>query len=345
MAEKPSQSWPADTENGIEHVDDDEDLNGYSYLDSDSFGTHLSNMELLPSVPLRAPGLLLLNVLQPVLTSYKLLKTATSEAQYFAHLGLAMGKDFVDAVVSHAVDGPPRASWSVGFNIMTKMIKSNIFFPKHTMDRMRRPERLFSGLLPMPFDIKITSFKFTINKTLLLRAERESATWWGEGVGERQHIIPAEINDSPFYEITGEWVECTGSEAYKKRNPSPWSGLFGGREDVNTEDEKIILYWWVGKETGRPVQHKSVNRFFNPQARRSLFDAFGTITPKPNIPNRPRNWSPRLRNQLPTRTGTSIPRSPPRRLCFLALPNRARPPLDLSEPSTPLPTIQHCRHG
>lgn len=210
----------------------------FAYRDAESFGSS-SSLDLFPALPFQGPARALLKLLQPVVAAHRLARVAADEAMYFAHLGLDMSRNFADAVVAHVVDGPPRPSWNVAFHLLTRMIRSNVLFPKHTLDRIRRPERLFSGLLPVAGDIKITPFSFTVNKSMLLRAERESSTWWGEGVGEKQYIVPIEINDSAFYEITGEWVECTSSPRYRSRRS--WSSWFTGH-DEETEEEPIVLY-------------------------------------------------------------------------------------------------------
>ncbi|KAI9025490.1 Alpha/Beta hydrolase protein [Hyaloraphidium curvatum] len=227
-----------------EAMEDGDDDSEYTHLASDTFGG-----EVVPVAALSSPAArLLLSVLRPVATTASLVRYAqrtvsstASEISYFAHLSYAMTRTFVEGVVHHHVAGPPRESWGIGLNLLTKVMRANIFFPKHTMTRIRRPEQLFSPLLPTPLDIRIKSFRFTVNKALLLRAERESATWWGEGVGKERHVVPAEINDSPFYEITGEWVECTSSPGYKARAGS-WAAWLAGHEDGGGGDEKAIFY-------------------------------------------------------------------------------------------------------
>ncbi|TPX66360.1 hypothetical protein SpCBS45565_g04501 [Spizellomyces sp. 'palustris'] len=218
-------------------------------------GTTKSELEMV-STKVINPSLLS-SLTWPILIPLRaasLAYTAASEVVYVCDLGRHNLTNTWTALKAYYCDpGHTRPTWNLPFHLLLKTIKSNLEYPGHTLNKMRGSAE-FLYEVTMPWSVRITPFRFHVNRPILLEPERQAAR---HSSLDSEFVIPEECSGSDEYELTGEWVEWKDKNeaADKCANKQDKVILFlhGGAFLCGSPKTHRSLVWRIAKETGARI--------------------------------------------------------------------------------------------
>ncbi|KAI9092843.1 Alpha/Beta hydrolase protein [Phlyctochytrium arcticum] len=247
-----------------------------------------------PTSLISASSNALRNLAWPVCLPFRaasLAYTAASEVVYLADLSRHNVGNTLSAVRNfYCRPEKTRPSWNLPFHLLLKAIKSNLEYPNHTLGKIRGSANLLVEVT-MPRNVRITPFKFHINRSILLETERRATEYKirkaedrarqpnvcvhhssdctassstccsepssSEELDDIEWLVPEECSGTDQYELTGEWVEWVESGAQKTKQPKvePRVILYihGGAFLCGSPKSHRSLVWRIAKETGARV--------------------------------------------------------------------------------------------
>ncbi|KAI8996041.1 Alpha/Beta hydrolase protein [Gaertneriomyces semiglobifer] len=171
-----------------------------------------------------------------------------------------------------------RPTWNLAFHVLVKTIKSNLEYEYHSVSRLRA----FTSFLaePVPRNVKITPFKFHVNRNILLQYEKRARKRSDEA--DCEFIVPQEVTGDDEYELHGEWIEWIDDRKEPtKKSSKTILMLHGGAFLVGSVVTHRGLIWRIAKESGARVcaiNYRLAPEFPFPAAIHDAFAAYLYLT-------------------------------------------------------------------